>query len=122
MPPGFSDPTQWKSVKSVGALLGWIGGISGDPAAASILGGIGSAITGSGSGLYEGIMGAVPQPFGNLPAPGPMPGAPGVGGPTVDNSNHVEHLNEAPEKFLNNAAQTTKFNSYADFATRNFIP
>jgi hypothetical protein len=126
LPPGFSDPTQWKSTKSVGALLGWIGGLTGDPATASIMGGIGSALTGSGSGLYEGIMGAVPQPFGTLAptadqfapadqqhlgtgaAPGPAaPGVPGIQIGTLNDNSGKALQTAQKESDIHNSPQTT---------------
>jgi hypothetical protein len=69
--PPASDPTQWKTTKSIGALLGFIGGIPAIRPHPSWV--VSVVLTGSGSGLYSGIMGAIPQPFGNL-APMPEPG------------------------------------------------
>lgn len=76
LPPGFSDPTQWASVKSGGAVLNWLGGFLGGFAkvpgmeglglAGSLLGVGGSAITGDASGAVGGLMSLLPAPFGQV--------------------------------------------------------
>lgn len=105
LPEGFSNPFEWSSMKSLGGLFGFLGGISPDPATRAVFGMLGAGVTGSGSGMVDAIKGVIPEPFGSLSSvfPGeeggnvPSPYTPGnialnpQGPPPgpVDNSIHI---------------------------------
>jgi hypothetical protein len=136
LPPGFSDPTQWKSTKSIGALLQYIGGISGDPTANGILGAVGQGITGNGSGAYQSILGAIPQPYGTLAPeqfpnaapgvgvgapPGPLPGAPSPGDPFGGGNINIQNFNEPVQGLMDKKGWQDKIDSIPHLASQRNV-
>lgn len=105
LPPGFSNPFEWGALKAGGGLMKWIGGLTGDPVANAILGGIGSGMTGDVQGAGSALAGLLnPQQMlggvgaddmGGAYTTGALdPAMAGVGaGPQVDNS---VTINNAP--------------------------
>jgi TP901 family phage tail tape measure protein len=104
LPPGFNNPLEGSGIKSASALIGFLGGLSPDPATRAILGGLSAGMTGNAGGVVDAIKGVIPAPFGSLDTgEGGLAGALGLGGPLasgavpdtegggmkIDNSVHI---------------------------------
>lgn len=68
MPPGFSSPFEWGSVKAGAGIMGFLSGFMPDPVSRALLSGGAAAMSGSGSGMVGAVKGLLPEPFGTMPA------------------------------------------------------
>ncbi len=76
LPEGFSNPFEdWGLLKAGSTLLKFAGGLSPDPNVRGALNIMGSAVGGDAGGVIDGIMGFIPQPFGDI-QPGQLGSAP----------------------------------------------